>query len=166
MAAFPVRILAIEILEFGDGAIEIFFVAERISEVIADAGFVRLEALGGAIFRDGLIQLALIVQNDAKIAVRLPEIGAQAEGMAIGDGGAAQVALIAMRDSNVEVDIGVGGGIGRFARERFVEGVEGGIVVAVGVGRESEVAIGLGVCGIDAQRGTRFGESVFGIVVR
>jgi hypothetical protein len=39
-----------------------------------------------------------------------------------------------------------------------------GIVVAVGVERESEVAVGLGVGGIHAEGGARFGEGVIGIV--
>ena len=95
--------------------------------------------------------------------MRFPEVGAQAEGMAIGDGGAAQVSLIAMRDSHVEVDVGVGEGAGGFARERFVEGVQGGIVVASGIECESEVAVGLGVGGIHAEGGARFGEGLVGI---
>src|ERR1700694_3708446 len=97
------------------------------------------------------------MQDDAKIAVRFPEVGTQAEGVAIGDGGAAQVSLIAMRDSDVEVDVGVREGAGGFARERFVEGVQGSIVVASGVECESEVAIGLGIGGIHTEGGARFG---------
>ena len=104
------------------------------------------------------------MQDDAKIAVRLPEVGAQAEGVAIGDGGAAQISLIAVRDSHVEVDVGVRERAVGFARERFVEGVQGGVVVAIGVERESEVAVGLGVGGIHAEGGARFGEGVIGIV--
>src|SRR6267378_7166778 len=104
------------------------------------------------------------MQNDAKIAVRLPEVGAQAEGVAIGDGGAAQVSLIAMRDTHVEVNVGVRGGAGGLARERFVEGVQGGIVVASGVECESEVAISLGVGGVHAESGARFGKGLSGIV--
>jgi hypothetical protein len=41
--------------------------------------------------------------------------------------------------------------------------VQGGIVVARGVECESEVAIGLGVGGIHAQGGARFGERLIGI---
>ena len=85
MTAFPLRTLAVEIRKFRDGAIEVFLVAKRISQVVADAGFAGFEALGRAIFCDRLIQLALIVQDDAKIAVRLPEVGTQSEGVAIGN---------------------------------------------------------------------------------
>src|SRR5208337_1073527 len=50
VTAFPLRILTIEILELRDSAIEVFLVAKRISQVVADAGFLRVEALGHAVF--------------------------------------------------------------------------------------------------------------------
>ena len=96
--------------------------------------------------------------------MRLPEVGAQAERVAIGDGGAAQVALIAVRDSHIEVDVGVRDGARGFARQRFLKGMQGGIVVAIGVERESKVAVAFGIGGIHAERGARFGERVVGIV--
>ena len=68
-----------------------------------------------------------------------------------------------MRDSHVEVDVGVRQGAGGFARERFIEGVQGGIVVASRVECESEVAVGLGVGGIHTEGGARFGQGLVGI---
>jgi hypothetical protein len=45
VTALPPRALTIEILEFRDGAIEVFLVAKGISQVIANAGFFGVEAL-------------------------------------------------------------------------------------------------------------------------
>src|ERR1019366_10815329 len=64
----------------------------------------------------------------------------------------------------VEVDVRVRQRAGGFAREGFVEGVQGGVVSAIGIERESEVAVGFGVGGIYAEGGARFGEGVIGIV--
>jgi hypothetical protein len=161
----PLRVLAIEILKLGNRAVEVFLIAKRVTQIVTDAGLVGVQALGRAIFRDGLVQLALIVQDDAKIAVRFPEVGAQAESVAIGDGGAAEVSLLTLGNSNIEVDVGVRGRAGGFARERLVESVQRSIVVATGVERESERTVGLGVGRIHAERRARFGKSVLGIVV-
>jgi len=75
----------------------------------------------------------------------------------IGDSGAAQVSLIAVRDSDVEVDVGVHHRSLGLARQRLLENMQGVVVVAIGVERESEIAIGLGVRGIDAEGSARFG---------
>ena len=48
VTALPLRTLTVEIGEFRDGAVEVFLVAKGISQVVADAGFVRFEALGGS----------------------------------------------------------------------------------------------------------------------
>src|SRR5208282_12323 len=133
MTTFPVGVAFVEVLKFVEGAIEIFFVAENVSQVAANAGLIGLETLRGSIFRYCLIELALVVQDDAQIAVGLPEIGAQGEGVAIGDSGAAQVSLVALGDPHIEVDIGVGGGVGGFTGECFPEGVERSIVITVGI---------------------------------
>jgi len=85
--------------------------------------------------------------------------------VAIGDGGAAEVSLLTLGNSNIEVDVGVRGRAGGFARERLVESVQRSIVVATGVERESERTVGLGVGRIHAERRARFGKSVLGIVV-
>ena len=132
-------------------------VAEGISQVVADAGFVRFEALGGAIFGDGILQFALIVKDDTQIAVGLPEIGTQAERVAISDGGAPQVSLIAVGDPDIEVHVGIRRGTFRFANERFFKGMQGGIVTAIGIEREAEITIGFGVGGIHAEGGARLG---------
>ena len=145
--------------------VEVFLVAKRVSQVVADAGFLWIEPLGGTIFLDRLIQLPLIVQHHAQVAVRLPEVGTQTERVPIGDGRSPQISLIAVGDSHVEVNVGVRQRAFRFARERFLEGVQRGIVVAIGVKRKPKIAIGLGVGRIHTERRARFGERVARIII-
>ena len=79
MPAFPFRILARQFLKFGDGAVELVLVAVGVAQIVSDARFLWVEALGGAILRNRVFQPTLVVENYAQVAVGFPEIRPQAE---------------------------------------------------------------------------------------
>jgi len=81
--------------------------------------------------------------------------------VAVGDGGAAQISLVAKRDSHVVVDVGIGG----LADQRLLKGIERGVIVSGGILGQTQVAVGFGIFGIEAESGARFRDGVVGIVV-
>src|SRR5271167_700300 len=46
VTALPLRTLTVKILKLPDGPIKIFLIAKSVSQIIADAGFIRAEPLG------------------------------------------------------------------------------------------------------------------------
>ena len=80
--------------------------------------------------------------------------------MMLGNRRAAQISFIALRDSHVEVDVGIIG----FAFQGFFVGVQCGFVVAIGIMGEAEKTISVRICGIDTERGARFGEGIVAVV--
>ncbi len=69
-----------------------------------------------------------------------------------------------MRDPHVKVDVRVREGALGFARERLIKNMQSGIVMAIGVERESEVTVGLGIGGIHTEGGAGLGQCAVGIV--
>ena len=161
--AIPLRTLLEEIFKLRNGAIELFLVAKGISEVVANAGFLWIQTLRGAILRNRFVKFALIVQDNAQVAVSLPEIGTHKDGMAIGDSRAPQIPLIALRNAHVEVDVSVSRRVGRLAQKRFIEGMESGIVVPVSVECQTQISISLSIRRIDAQGCAGFGKRRIGV---
>jgi len=72
--------------------------------------------------------------------------------------------LIAMGDSHVEVDVGVGGRVRRFVRKRFIESMQRGDVLSIGIERQAEITIGFGIRRVHAECGASLSKCVLGVV--
>jgi len=129
VSTFPFRVLAGQFQKFRDRAVELVLVAVGVAQIVADARFLRVEALGGAILRNRVFQPPLIMQDYAQVAVRFPKVRLQAEGAAVSDGSTAQIALSAQRDSHVVINVSVGG----LTNQRLLKSIESRIVASGGV---------------------------------
>src|ERR1700740_1518572 len=73
---------------------------------------------------------------------------------------APQISFIPLRDTHVEIDVSIVG----LALQRFLVGVERGLIVAIRVMRQTEKTVGLGILWIYAERSARLRHRIVGVI--
>src|SRR5579872_5201212 len=105
----PFGMLAVKLLQFVDGGIEIGFVTVGISQVVANGGLIGRQSLRLVVFGDSVIETIFLVPDEPEIRVSLPECGLETNGLVVGSNCSLLISPRMQRDAEVVVGVGICG---------------------------------------------------------